>query len=151
MLTGPSDITVDAKGRFLFPAKYRDYLHAKCGGLMVVVHDLKGCLTIYTQTNWTCKAEALAELPDDSQELAAYFMGSSEHIQLDSAGRLALTPEHRKDIGLLPGPAVLRGVGSYFELWSLAQDEANKAALREQLLTKGKPASLAALKVKYVD
>ncbi len=141
--TGISDITIDAKGRFLFPAKYRDALLADCAGELVVSHELQGCLAIYTKTYWLKKADAMATLPDDAQPFVAHFMATSEHITLDAGGRLALTPELRAAIALQAGSATLKGVGDYFELWTRADADSNLAALK---LTP-KPDSLRTLRI----
>lgn len=141
--TGASDITIDAKGRFLFPAKYRDALHADCAGELVVSHELQGCLAIYTKTYWLKKADAWAALPDDAQPFVAHFMSTSEHIALDAGGRLALTPELRAAIALPAGQANLRGVGDYFELWTRSDADANLAALKAM----PKPESLRTLRI----
>lgn len=141
--TGTSDTTVDAKGRFLFPAKYRDALQAECAGELVVSHEVQGCLAIYTKTYWLKKADAMALLPDDAQPFVAHFMATSEHITLDSGGRLALTPELRAAISLVPGAATLKGVGDYFELWTKQDADAALTALK---LTP-KPDSLRTLRI----
>ena len=141
MYIGTSQLTIDAKGRFLFPAKYRDALHVRCEGALVVAHELQGCLAIYTQDYWQKKAEVYRELPEDSQAFVAHFMSTSEPIGLDSSGRLALTPELRKLIGLEAGAAVLKGVGDYFELWTQSDSE-NELAQLKLLAKTGKPESL---------
>lgn len=141
--TGTSDITVDAKSRFLFPAKYREALLAECAGELVVSHELQGCLAIYTKPYWEKKAEMMASLPDDAQPFVAHFMATSEHMSLDAGGRLALTPELRNAIGLQPGIASLRGVGDYFELWTRQDADSNLAALK----TTPKPESLRLMRI----
>jgi MraZ protein len=140
---GHSNITIDGKGRFLFPAKYRDALHAECGSELVVSHELKGCLAIYTKTYWLKKADAMATLPDDAQPFVAHFMSTSEQITLDSGGRLALTPELREAIALPAGPATLKGVGDYFELWT----QLDAQTMLEQLKGMPKPESLRTLRI----
>lgn len=140
---GPSYITIDAKGRFLFPAKHRDAVHAECNGEMTVSHDLSGCLTIYTKNYWLKKADAMASLPEEAQPFVAHFMSTSEHISLDAGGRLALTPELREAIALEPGPALLKAVGDYFELWT--QHDAREAV--EKLKGMPKPESLRTLRI----
>jgi MraZ protein len=141
--TGITDTTVDTKGRFIVPAKYRDALLAECGGELVVSHELQGCLAIYTKTYWLKKADAMSALPDDAQPFVAHFMSTSEHITLDTGGRLALTPELRAAIALSAGPATLKGVGDYFELWTKADADANLAVLK----TTPKPESLRTLRI----
>jgi MraZ protein len=141
--TGTSIVTIDTKNRFLFPARYRDALHADCGGELVVSHELQGCLAIYTKTFWLKKAQAWADLPDDAQPFVAHFMASSEHITLDAGGRLALTPELRDAINLAPGAATLRGVGDYFELWTCADATQTVATLKAM----PKPESLRLLRI----
>ena len=57
----------------------------------------------------------IAEQPEVLQRL---LVGFAEDIELDSAGRLLVSPVLREFSGL-EKPAMLVGQGSHFELWSM--------------------------------
>lgn len=55
MFMGEYAHTVDAKGRVIMPAKFREEL----GATFVVTRGLEGCLSVYTQEAWTHFAESV--------------------------------------------------------------------------------------------
>lgn len=48
MFMGEYSHTIDAKGRVILPAKFRDEL----GSSFVVTRGLEGCLSVYTMEAW---------------------------------------------------------------------------------------------------
>lgn len=57
------------------------------------------------------------------------------NVELDSTGRVLISPELREGSGITK-ETTLRGMGSYFELWDKATYEAHE--LREMKLMQGK-------------
>lgn len=131
MFRGPTKISVDAKGRIVMPARYRDQLQALAAGNVVVTADRDGCLLVYPQPVWAAVERDLMNLPtqhEPSRALQRLMVGHATDMQLDSHGRLQLTQELRDYAGM-KRDAMLVGQGERFELWDegrwskrLAQD-----------------------------
>lgn len=59
MLIGEYGHNIDAKGRLIIPAKFREDL----GDTMMVTRGLDGCLCVYTMEQWKLLYEKLMLLP----------------------------------------------------------------------------------------
>jgi MraZ protein len=132
MFRGPTKLSVDAKGRVVMPANYRERLTQLCGGRLVVTVDRDRCLLIYPQPEWEQierKLMALPTLNPQARRLQRLMVGYATEVQPDSHGRLQLSPELREFAGL-DRQAMLIGQGVRFELW----DEARWQARRDEML-----------------
>jgi MraZ protein len=121
MFRGASSLNLDAKGRLAIPAKYRDALHAKSGGHLVLTAHPHGCLLLYPQVAWEpiqAKMMSLSSFDKRSSALQRLLVGYAEDIEMDAAGRLLVSPVLREFAGL-EKQAMLVGQGSHFELWNL--------------------------------
>ncbi|MCI5640178.1 MAG: division/cell wall cluster transcriptional repressor MraZ, partial [Lachnospiraceae bacterium] len=61
MFMGQYEHTIDAKGRTIIPAKYREEL----GDNFVVTRGLDGCLYLYPLEEWQQFADKLQSLPSN--------------------------------------------------------------------------------------
>ncbi len=52
MFRGANKLTLDVKGRMVMPTRYRERLHERCGGKLVVTVDKDQCLLIYPLPDW---------------------------------------------------------------------------------------------------
>ena len=59
MFMGEYSHTIDAKGRVILPAKFRDEL----GSSFVVTRGLEGCLSVYTMEAWINLANGMKSRP----------------------------------------------------------------------------------------
>ena len=59
MFMGEYNHTIDAKGRLIVPAKFREIL----GDNFIVTKGLDGCLFVYPNDEWTRFEEKLKSLP----------------------------------------------------------------------------------------
>jgi len=128
MFRGATSLNLDAKGRLAIPAKHRDALYTQGGGHLVLTAHPHRCLLLYPQPAWEpiqAKMMALSSFDKQSSSLQRLLVGYAEDIELDSAGRLLVSPALREFSGL-EKQAMLVGQGSHFELW-------NMDAWREQL------------------
>ena len=64
MYSGKSELTVDEKGRFAIPARYRPALQEQCAGRLVVTIDVEPCLLIYPADTWKVFAERILQLAE---------------------------------------------------------------------------------------
>jgi MraZ protein len=133
MFRGANKLTLDAKGRMVMPTRYRDRLHERCGGNLVITVDKDQCLLIYPLPDWEeieRKLMALPTLNPQARRLQRLMVGHATDIEIDAHGRLLLPPNLR-EFGSLTRDAMLIGQGVRFELW----DEARWNERRDEWLT----------------
>lgn len=68
MFMGEYSHTIDAKGRLIIPAKFRDEL----GEDFVLTKGLDGCLSIYPNNEWKDFEEKLKALPLNDKNARAF-------------------------------------------------------------------------------
>lgn len=119
MFRGVNIISLDAKGRFAMPTRYRESLDASCAGKLVVTVDRDHCLLIYPFSEWEEIERKLVRLPSfnkQARSLQRLLIGHATECDLDGNGRLLITPPLRQ-FANLDKRAVLIGQGNKFELW----------------------------------
>jgi MraZ protein len=123
MFRGQTNLSIDAKGRITLPARYREALVGMCESKMVIANDSPECLLIYPQNIWLPIEEAIMSRPTidtEVRDLQRFLVGRSSEQELDSQGRLMLSPELRESAGLSKD-VVLIGLRHRFELWDAAK------------------------------
>ena len=121
MFRGATSLNLDAKGRLAVPSKHRDALQTQCAGHLVLTGHPHRCLLLYPQPAWEpiqAKMMALSSFDKQSSALQRLLVGYAEDIELDSAGRLLVSPVLREFAGL-EKQAMLVGQGSHFEVWNM--------------------------------
>ena len=87
MLKGEYSHNIDAKGRLIIPAKFRDDL----GEHFVITKGMENCLYVYPEAEWTAFEEKLNALPTTTDKkaraFAYFFQGSAADGDLDKQGR----------------------------------------------------------------
>lgn len=81
--------SIEAKGRLIVPAKFRDGL----GEHFVVTKGLDNCLFAYPQEEWKIFEEKLKQLPLTStgaRKFVRFFFAGSCECDLDNQGRIIL-------------------------------------------------------------
>lgn len=119
MFRGVNNITLDAKGRMAMPTRYRERLHERCDGQLVVTVDRDHCLLVYPLPEWEEIERKLVRLPSlnkQARRLQRLLIGHATECQLDANGRVLLPPPLR-EFASLNRQAVLIGQGNKFELW----------------------------------
>ena len=112
--------TLDGKGRFIVPARFREILSSNHSSQLIITNEvLDKCLCAYTITDWQALMERVNNLPQ-TKEAVKYFkrrvMGSAVECELDRQGRLLIAPSLRTDAGL-NGEVVILGLGDKIEIW----------------------------------
>lgn len=113
---GEYNHTVDAKGRLIVPAKFRESL----GEEFVVTKGLDGCLFVYDMKEWASFEEKLKTLPitnKDARSFVRFFLAGATSVEVDKQGRILL-PAVLRDFAELEKEVVLIGVASRVEIWS---------------------------------
>lgn len=127
MFQGASAINLDAKGRMSIPAKHRDALAIQCEGRLTLTKHPEGCLLFFPRPVWEIHREKIAAWPMSARAWQRIFLGNACDVDMDSAGRILISPELRSAVGLARD-VMLLGMGSHFEIWDAAKLADNEQA-----------------------
>ena len=109
MLKGEYSHNIDAKGRLIIPAKFRDDL----GENFVITKGMENCLYVYPEDEWNDFEKKLNALPTTTDG------------ELDKQGR-TLIPSVLRTYAKLDKEVVFVGMGKRAEIWDKARwDEKN--------------------------
>lgn len=126
MFLGEYQHSLDAKGRVILPARFRDQLAD--GAFITKGGD--GCLFVYTPEEFMNVATQVREdaRRDERRRQAArtFFAGAAE-ITPDKQGRVAI-PQHLRQYAALDRDVTVAGVFSRIELWDSARWRERDAA-----------------------
>lgn len=118
MFMGQYNHSIDAKGRVIIPAKFRE----KLGDLFIITKGLDNCLYGYPYQEWKIFEEKLAALPmnnPDTRKFSHFFFAGAAECELDKQGRVLLPSVLREFAGLdKDKDVVLIGVGNKIEIWN---------------------------------
>jgi MraZ protein len=116
---GTFDHTLDAKNRLTVPAKLRNAFAE--GAFLVRAADR--CISLYPAATYNELTRAalapLNPLSAQARELKRYFHSNASAVELDSAGRVMLSPRQLEHAGIERDVAVI-GAGDCLELWDPA-------------------------------
>ncbi len=123
-------MTLDGKGRFAVPTRYRDALGGEGASLVVTIDTSDPCLLIYPTQAWHVIEEHVQQLPSfnaAARRIQRLLIGHATDVELDTSGRVLLPPLLR-DYAHLEKNVVLIGQGNKFELWSEEEWQTRRAA-----------------------
>lgn len=113
-------MSLDAKGRMVLPARYRERLAEICDSQLVVTIDTdQPCLLIYPLNEWEIVEEKINALPGFNKvvrRIQRKLIGYATDVEVDANGRMLLSAPLR-NYARLEKKAVLIGQGNKFELW----------------------------------
>lgn len=116
MLMGEYNHSLDAKGRVILPADFRNEL----GESFIITKGLDNCLFIYPQSEWEQLSVKLRQLPlakTEARAFVRFFFAGARQVELDKQGRF-LIPATLRQHASLKKDAVLIGVSNRIEVWS---------------------------------
>lgn len=116
MLMGEYLHTIDAKGRLILPAKFRDEL----GELFIVTKGLDNCLFVYAKEEWAILEGKLKQLPlakPEARAFVRFFFAGAAEVECDKQGRVLL-PTNLRDYAQVEKDVVILGVSNRVEIWS---------------------------------
>jgi MraZ protein len=120
---GVSNLSLDAKGRIVLPARYREHLPEICASQLIVTIDTEQpCLLIYPLPEWERieeKIEALPSFNPTTRRIQRLLIGHATEVEVDANGRMLLSNPLR-EYAQLGKKVVLIGQGKKFELWDEA-------------------------------
>lgn len=115
MFLGEYQHTLDAKGRVSLPRRFRD----ATGVHLVVSKGFEGCVYVYPAEGYKEFLEQLlvgSDFNRETRDVRRFFTAGAIEADVDSAGRVALTPVLREHAGLARD-VVVAGVGDHIEIW----------------------------------
>lgn len=119
MFRGSSFHTIDAKGRIIVPARFRDIIKTD-GTYGAVISRMDSGLVAYSFEEWR-KIEArilsLAVKSDNMRRFRRVFIGGAFECMCDKQDRILIPPTLRQ-YAELDREIVLVGVLDHFEIWS---------------------------------
>lgn len=113
---GEYEHNLDAKGRVIVPAKFREGLGEK----FVITRGLDKCLFAYPLSEWKILEEKLKKLPltkKDARAFTRFFFSGAVECEIDKQGRVNL-PQPLRTYSQLEKECVIIGVSERIELWS---------------------------------
>lgn len=116
MFMGEYQHTIDAKGRMIVPAKFREGL----GEQFVLTRGLDQCLFGYPMNEWKLIEEKLKALPltkKDARAFTRFFFSGATECELDKQGRVNIASS-LLNYAKLEKECVVIGVSNRIELWS---------------------------------
>ncbi len=121
MLLGEYQHNIDAKGRIIIPAKFRQDLGTK----FVVTRGMDGCLFGYPMTEWEKvegKIDSLSINKKDVRAFTRFFFSAAVECEFDRQGRINI-PSILRDYAKIEKKCVIVGVSNRIEIWSAADWE----------------------------
>ena len=131
MFMGQYEHSIDAKGRVIIPAKYREDL----GESFVVTRGLDGCLFLYPQNEWEAFVAKLQQLPSNqnTRTIQRQFLSKAMEVALDKQGRI-LVPALLRSSAALEKEVVFVGMMNRVEVWDKSRLEEQEMQEDEEAL-----------------
>ncbi len=136
MFRGSSFHTIDAKGRIIVPARFRDPIKAGGSGT-VMVSRMDNCLVAYALEAWReieSRILSLAEKSDSMRRFRRVFIGGAFECSGDRQERILIPPSLRQ-YGELEKEIVMVGVLDHFEIWSRKNWEQENVTMEADMQT----------------
>ncbi len=140
--SGKHSHSIDAKGRMIVPAKFRE----KLGENFIMTLGVDGCLKMYPLDQWERFLEQFEKLPGtrDARRVQRYFMSNAEDCEIDKQGRVLIPAELREKAGLVKDIVSVGNINGV-EIWSKERwEEADTADAMEEMVE-----SLAGFGIRY--
>lgn len=116
MFMGEYQHNIDAKGRMIVPAKFREGL----GSTFVITRGLDECLFVYPMDEWQILEEKLKKLPltkKDARAFTRFFFSGAMECEVDRQGRINI-PQPLRTYAKLDKKCTVIGVSNRVEVWS---------------------------------
>lgn len=124
MFRGAQELTLDAKGRMMVPARVRALFQASASPdpLVLTIDITDPCLLVYPLADWEPIERQLLSLPTldtQARRIQRLLLGHACEVALDAQGRI-LIPRSLTEYAGLSKDVVWVGLGHKFELWDAA-------------------------------
>lgn len=115
MFFGSYQHNLDAKGRLMIPARFKN----EAGNVLYVMKGFDGALSVYKETEFQKLIQSAETLPfnkRDSRDYLRIQLASVRELEIDKLGRILLPKEllNKYHIGK---EVIVIGVGDHMEIW----------------------------------
>lgn len=134
MFRGSSFHTIDAKGRIIVPARFRDVVRAG-GADRIMVSQMDRCLVAYSPEEWRRIEERIMSMAARSESMRRFrrvFIGGAHECVFDKQDRILIPPSLRQ-YAAMEKQIVMVGVLDHFEIWSKATWDDEYQRLEEDM------------------
>jgi MraZ protein len=125
MFLGEYQHSLDAKGRVILPARFREQLE----GGAVMARGLDGCLAVYPPSEFQRVAQKLTEArergPKERQAALTFFSGAEPMVP-DRQGRVTI-PQSLRDYAGLDREVIVAGGFDHITIWDAQRFRARLA------------------------
>ena len=136
-LRGTTANTVDPKGRFIIPKRFRGYFQDYPGNaakpLMITYYS--GALHVYPEEEWEKKEKKLLEnetMAGQYQKLIDNYLGQVSECKIDKQWRVLIPADLRAMAGVRE-EIVMVGLVYYFKIWDREKYEAQRISFDQQV------------------
>ena len=128
MLIGEFQHNIDAKGRVIVPARFREDL----GETFYVAKGLDRCLFVFPPAEWARLQARICAMPiSKARKLQRFFFSGAAELVPDRQGRV-LIPQPLREYAGLTKDVTFIGAASRAELWNTERWTAFNADLNEE-------------------
>lgn len=120
MFYGEYEHTLDAKGRVIIPAKFREIFKEHYAEKFFVTRGLDQCLFVFTEEVWKGQERKFREMPFTKGEARRFnrlFFSGAAEVVCDKQGRVLL-PDYLKSFAAIDQDVMIIGVSDRIEIWS---------------------------------
>ena len=120
MFSGMSNHSVDAKGRIVLPAKFREEL----GDSFYIARGFgNACIQAMSREQFDAVSAKIMELPADKAMALQYtFTATAVEVSPNASGRVML-PQTLREFAGIEGDALVIGMTNRIEIWSAQRFE----------------------------
>ncbi len=115
-----TEVTIDAKGRFLLPMSIKKKLPEVDGNSFVIARGFEQNLVLYPAHIWQQsvqdKLDSLSDFNPEVRKFKRLFLNGATELELDGAGRVLL-PKPLMEYASLVKDATLFAEGGKIEIW----------------------------------
>ena len=132
MFLGEHQHTLDAKGRVILPARFRERLSSG----LVFTPSQDRCIDVYPLTAFERRVEELRALPREDGQARAYlrmFLSGAQEEKPDAQGRVVIPPRLR-DFAGLDKDLTINGADEKVEIWDRGAWDTYRAAVEESFV-----------------
>ena len=120
---GEYEVSLDAKGRLLFPAGFKKQLpkEGEKNTQFVINRGFDNCLALYPLENWEAINASILNLNDFDPKVRLFqrvYLDGANHVELDTIGRLNIPKNLMAHAGLDKN-VILAARGKVIEIWDV--------------------------------
>lgn len=97
MFQGYSKVSLDAKSRFILPAKFRKNIPIECNNQLILTRGIDDCVKLYPKNTWDEKVMngllQLNTMQSDARKFVREILFYVNEVEVDSQGRILIPPQ----------------------------------------------------------